>query len=254
MKKYEYFGLQRKPFPKLKEDWNMKEIQRVSITDAVVTALQEMIESGEYKIGEKMPTEAELCSTLKVSRTSVREALRVLQAMEYVEMRPGKGSFVADFRVRNSNWYDVEDAKFYDFMEVRQAIETLSVRLSVERATDQQIQELEGIHLKFKQANLDKDVSGLVRLDEMFHTKIIEYTDNQLLININQQLLESFRKYRNSSFMNSRVYQNAEEPHERILACFQTKNAAQAVREMRCHLDITAKDMEIIHGIAMESD
>ena len=230
----------------------MKEIQRVSITDAVVSALQDMIESGEYKVGEKMPTEAELCGTLKVSRTSVREALRVLQAMEYVEIRPGKGAFVADFRVRNNNWYDVEDAKFYDFMEVRQAIETLSVRLSVERATAQQVRELEGIHQNFKRANLEKDVSGLVRLDEMFHTKIIEYTDNQLLININQQLLESFRKYRNDSFMNSRVYQNAEEPHERILACFRSKDAAQAVLEMRRHLDITAKDMEIIHGPGLD--
>ena len=228
----------------------MNEIQRVSITEAVAESLKNMIGFEEYKIGEKLPTEAELCSAMKVSRTSVREALRVLQAMGYVEIRPGKGAFVADHRARNSNWYDVEDARFYDFMEVRQAIETLSVRLSVERVTARQLRELEQIHRDFKDANLKKDAARLVALDELFHTKIIEYTDNQLLININQQLLESFRRYRNDSFMNSRVYQNAEEPHERILRCFQTKDPAQAVIEMRRHLDITTKDMEIIHGPA----
>ena len=90
----------------------------------------------------------------------------------------------------------------------------------------------------------------MIVLDELFHTKIIEYTNNQLLININQQLLESFRRYRNDSFMDNEVYQNAVEPHFRILQCYKTKDATQAVVEMIRHLEITAKDMEIIHGRA----
>ena len=228
----------------------MKEIQRISITDAVVNNLREMIESGEYQVREKLLTEAELCKNLKVSRTSIREALRVLQAMGYVEMRPGRGAYVADYHAKNENWYDVEDAQFYDFMEVRQAIETLSVRLSVERASSEQIAELEKIHRTFCEANDKKDSAHLIVLDELFHTKIIEYTNNQLLININQQLLESFRRYRNDSFMDNEVYQNAVEPHFRILQCYKTKDATQAVVEMIRHLEITAKDMEIIHGRA----
>ena len=59
----------------------MKEIQRISITDAVVENMKELIESGEYEAGQKLPTEAKLCEMLKVSRTSVREAFRVLQAL-----------------------------------------------------------------------------------------------------------------------------------------------------------------------------
>ena len=73
----------------------MKEIQRISITDAVVDNIKEMIEAEEYKVGEKLPAEAKLCEMFKVSRTSVREALRVLQALGYVENKPGKGAFVA---------------------------------------------------------------------------------------------------------------------------------------------------------------
>jgi len=86
----------------------------------------------------------------------------------------------------------------------------------------------------------------MIMLDELFHTKITSYTNNQLLININKQLLNCFRIYRGDSFTNQEVYTNAIEPHTRILFCFQTRNASQAVQEMRKHLDITSRDMELI--------
>lgn len=229
----------------------MKAIQRMSITDSVVADIKEMIMSGEYKIGEKLPTEMRLCDQMGVSRTCVREAIRVLQAIGYVEIRPGKGAFVANYQKSTDNsslWYDVEGVKFYDFMEVRMAIETLSVRLAVERATDKQIRELREIHTSFVEATEKRDMLKMIMLDELFHTKIITFTNNQLLININKQLLERFRIYRGDSFTNKMVYKNAVEPHERILLCFEMRNPSSAVEEMRKHLNITTQDMELIHN------
>lgn len=228
----------------------MKEIRRISITDAAVESIKELIESGQYQVGEKLPTEAKLCEALKISRTSVREAMRVLQALGYINLLSGKGAFVASYTPvsKTENWYDVADAQFYDFMEVRMAIETLSVRLSVERAAPKQVKELEQVHQSFLEANQKKDLVRMIMLDELFHTKIISFTGNQLLFNINKQLLNSFRIYRGDSFTNQDVYANAIEPHARILRCFQTKNASQAVREMRKHLEITSQDMDIIHS------
>lgn len=229
----------------------MKAIQRMSITDSVVADIKEMIMSGEYKIGEKLPTEMKLCDQMSVSRTCVREAIRVLQAIGYVEIRPGKGAFVANYQKSTDNsslWYDVEGSKFYDFMEVRMAIETLSVRLAVERATDKQIRELREIHTSFVEATEKRDMLKMIMLDELFHTKIITFTNNQLLININKQLLERFRIYRGDSFTNKMVYKNAVESHERILLCFEMRNPSSAVEEMRKHLNITTQDMELIHN------
>lgn len=229
----------------------MKAIQRMSITDSVVADIKEMIMSGEYKIGEKLPTEMKLCDQMGVSRTCVREAIQVLQAIGYVEIRPGKGAFVANYQKSTDNsslWYDVEGVKFYDFMEVRMAIETFSVRLAVERATDKQIRELREIHTSFVEATEKRDMLKMIMLDELFHTKIITFTNNQLLININKQLLERFRIYRGDSFTNKMVYKNAVEPHERILLCFEMRNPSSAVEEMRKHLNITTQDMELIHN------
>lgn len=132
----------------------------MSITDSVVDRIREMIESGAYEVGEKLPTEAKLCEMLSVSRTSVREATRVLQTLGYVTLVPGKGAFVADLKPSDGgeeNWFDVENVQFYDFMEVRMAIETLAVRLSVERATPKQIRALEKIHAAFLEANEKQD-------------------------------------------------------------------------------------------------
>jgi len=229
----------------------MKEIQRMSITDAVVENIKEMIESEEYEIGEKLPTEASFCEQMKVSRTSIREALRVLQALGYVENRAGKGAFVADYKKAQSKkeaWYEVEGAHFSDYMEIRMAIETLSVRLAVERASKKQIEGLREVHESFVHANENRDLVKMIMLDELFHTKIIECTKNPLLIKFNKQVLEQFRIYRGDSFINKSVYKNAVEPHARILLCFETKNAVQAVEEMKKHLEITENDMMKIHS------
>lgn len=228
----------------------MRVIQRITITDAVVESIKELIESGEYEIGQKLPTESSFCEQLQVSRTSVREAFRVLQALNYVEIRPGKGAFAADWRksARPQSWYDVQNVRFNDFMEVRMAIETLAVRLAVERASAKQVSELTAIHRAFVEAGGRADRVKLIMLDELFHTTIVGCTDNQLLININKEVEDCFRTYRSNSFTDPVVYANAIEPHGRILACFHDKNARAAVDEMRRHLEITAKDMGDILG------
>ncbi len=227
----------------------MREIQKISITDMAAENIKELITNGEYRPGQKLPTEANFCKMLGVSRTSVREALRILQALGYVTIKSGKGTFVSEKMPGQATeqWYEADDAQFSDFMEVRFAIEPLAIRLSVQRATPKEVAELNEVHQSFLNANQCHDMAKLIMLDELFHTKIMSYTKNPLLININKQLLNCFRAYRGESFTNSQVYNNAVLPHERILQCFYIKDAETAVLEMQKHLEITASDMKQIH-------
>jgi len=230
----------------------MREIRRISIADEVVENIKEMIESGKYDVGSKLPTEMALCDMLKVSRTSIREAIRVLQALGYVEIRPGKGAFVSNRFISESrdNWLNVADVSYFDFMEVRMAVEELSVRLAVERATDKQIHELEQIHHSFEEACQKQDSVRLLMLDELFHTKIVSFTGNELLININKQLVAAFRPYRSYTFVDERFNRNALEPHSRILCCLQIRNAALAVKEMHSHLEMSMQDITVVYNEA----
>ena len=229
----------------------MKEIHRISITDAVVEAIKKAIDSGEYQPGTKLPTEAAMCQEMKVSRSSVREAMRVLQALGYVTIAPGRGAFVAKEEPRTSDpWYEAEGVRYSDFMEIRLAIETLAVRLAVKRASAEEVQELAEIHESFCEANKTHDMAKLIMLDELFHTKIMECTGNPLFVNINKQIQECFRTYRGESFSNDAVYSNAVEPHARILQCFKDRDPEQAVLETQKHLAITQEDMiKVIHGV-----
>lgn len=225
----------------------MKEIQRISITEAVAESIKDLICSGKYKIGEKLPTETNLCDELKVSRTSVREAFRLLQAQGYVEIKPGRGAFVADFQTNQQlNWFEVDDAKYKDYMEVRIAIEILAVKLSVERATDEQIQQLKDVHESFLTASNVHDAARMVILDERFHSLIIEYTQNPLLKKINNDLLDVFRPYRRANFSDPYEYKHADLAHEKILSCFINHAPEMAEICMREHLSITAEDFDRI--------
>lgn len=224
----------------------MKEIQKISITDAVVANIKEAIEVGEYEPGKKLPTEAALCDEMKVSRSSVREALRILQALGYVEIKPGRGAFVTEKREEpklERQWFDVEKIKFVDFMEVRLVLENLAVRLAVERAAPKQIEELEQIHDSFCEACEKHELTKLIMLDEMFHTKIMLYTRNQLLINMNKELQDTCRVYRSESLMSEKLFDRAIGPHGKIVECFKNKDAKQAVIEMKRHLEMAQQDI-----------
>lgn len=225
----------------------MKEIQRVSVTDSVVENIKEMINSGEFQPNDKLPTESTMGENMKVSRTCIREAMRVLQALGMVDIRPGKGAFVASPLLGNTDdWYNVEDAQFYDFMEVRMAIETISTRLAIKQATHKQLEKLEKIQESFIEANNNQNLTQLVMLDELFHTEIVNMTGNQLLVRINKQLVTANRKYRCESFMNSEVYNKAIVPHNKVLECFKKHDSEQGQKEMYEHLKITKSDMEHI--------
>ena len=228
----------------------MKEIQKISITDAIVDSIREMIESGEYNVGDRLPTEAKLCEMLNVSRSSLREAIRVLQALGYVQIQPGRGTFILHNRVsvNNDQWFTSSNVNFTSFMEVRMALELLAIRLAVQNCKPEDVEELKEVHASFVEADQKKDFVRLIMLDELFHSKIMAISHNPLLASINDQLLEAFRGFRSSSFVNEGVYHNAVGPHGKILECFVTKNADLAVQEMKHHLEITARDMESIYG------
>ena len=232
----------------------MREIQRVSITDTVVNELKEMILSGQFAPGEKLPTENEMCQNMKVSRTCVREAVRVLQALGLVDIFPGKGSFVSQTPIdTRERWYDVQGLTVNDFIEVRMAIETVSTKLAISKAKKHQVDKLESIHKSFLEANEKHNLTELIMYDEMFHSEIVNITGNKLLISLNRQLIVANRKFRCESFMNDKIYRKAVEPHTRILQCFRDKNAEQGRSEMQHHLEITRDDMQYLAG-AQETD
>ncbi len=125
-----------------------KTIIKQNISKIIVDDLVKAIGQGEYIVGSKIPTEPELMESYGVGRSSVREAMQALSIMGIVDIRPGQGTFVREISFNtlfNSNIlipiYD--KAVTYQLVEARTAIETLMAELAVERATEQDIEEIE---------------------------------------------------------------------------------------------------------------
>ena len=212
----------------------MEPINKKSTVDLAVEKLTEYIQSENIQIGEKLPAETTLCKELNISRTTVREAYRVLQSKGYLELRAGKGAFVRsktiDFIQEASEWISSHKVQSSDYLYVRLALEPLIARLAAQNATDQDIEDLKKIHEQFIKAANDKDSDTLALLDAEFHGRIAQISDNDLLIAITQIVNYYFKVLRQNSFRFRLNVMHAVEPHLNILNAIANRNPEQAAK------------------------
>ncbi len=226
----------------------MDPIRKIPITDQVVEKIRTSIMDGKFQEGEKLPSEQSLCSSLNVSRSTVREAFRVLQTMGFVELKPGRGAFVhsstGNAATDIKDWFRVNAPKLTEFIEVRKAIETLAIKIAVERGTEEEYEKLIAINDKFNEAVEKDDAKAMAYLDEAFHNEIVDMSHNSLLVSINGVVAQAFKNYRNVSFQVRHNALNAITPHHNILEALRARDSKKAVHSIESHLEQAREDME----------
>jgi GntR family transcriptional repressor for pyruvate dehydrogenase complex len=225
----------------------MEAIERVPIVEQVVNIIREYILSGYAEVGQKLPTEKEYCESLNVGRGTLREALRILQANGYVEIRPGRGAFVARTKESDTNdiveWFVKNEVELKDCIEVRSAIEPLAIKLAIARCNDADIATLEKAHAKFCKAIEDNDILDIAKYDERFHNQIVEMSKNKLLISINKKVSEYVQTFRSKTFQVHQNVQNAIEPHSNIMRSLQERDSEAGELYMRKHIQRILEDL-----------
>lgn len=164
---------------------DLKLDEYLPLREVVFNTLRQAIVQGEFQPGERL-MEVTLANKLGVSRTPVREAIRMLELEGLVVMIPRKGAEVARITVR-----DLKEA-----LEVRMAIEALSVSLACERIDEEGKKELKQVCIAFREAVSSKLVPAIVEGDEAFHNTIYKASKNQKLITLAQNLREQVYRYR----------------------------------------------------------
>mgnify|MGYP003215939625 CR=1 FL=1 len=166
-------------------------IRKVSASEQVCEAIQAQISSGTWKVGEKLPSESELASKFGVNRLTVRMALQKLNALGIVETRTGSGTFVIEFDFES---YLKTASKFYErsgmmqnVTEFRNHIEIECARLAIERATEEDLCELERLALKHREAWADTEgltheewCKRVAAADLAFHEHVCRISHNPL--------------------------------------------------------------------------
>lgn len=196
------------------------------LRDVVFNTLRQAILRGELKPGERL-MEIQLANKLGVSRTPIREAIRKLELEGLVLMIPRKGAEVAEITEKNLR----------DVLEVRRALEELAVRLTCERITAEQIEELKVTAREFETATKSNDVTKIAEADVKFHDVIYMATDNQRLIQLLNNLREQMYRYRVEYLKRKEVYPKLMQEHEEIIGAISAGRKDDACLMVCEHVD-----------------
>lgn len=159
-------------------------IKRTTLCDSIVDEIKSYIKKNKLSPGDKLPNQQELCDIMGVSKTPLREALRILQALNVITVENGKGIYVkksSQFKIQTTINVD-EKKSIIEMLELRKAIENFAVKLAVERATEREVAQIENIFDKMS----EKSLKGESEPDEdkEFHRLVYRASKNKVLIDM----------------------------------------------------------------------
>ena len=166
-------------------DLHLEMNEYLPLRDVVFNTLRQAILRGELKPGERL-MEIALSQRLGVSRTPVREAIRMLEQEGLVIMIPRKGAQVAE----------ISEKDLKDVLEVRLGLEELAVRIACQRITEEELEELEQAVKEFEEAMKRDDLGALAAADVKVHEVIYGSTHNKRLVQIISNIREQMYRYR----------------------------------------------------------
>lgn len=187
------------------------------LRDVVFNTLRQAILKGELKPGERL-MEIQLANKLGVSRTPIREAIRKLELEGLVLMIPRRGAEVAEITEKNLR----------DVLEVRQALEELSVQLACDHITEEQIRGMERAAGEFQKALKSGDLTRIAEADVQFHDWIALATGNQKLIQLLNNLREQVYRYRMEYLKSEEVYPQLIREHEMLIEAIRSGQKEKA--------------------------
>ncbi|MBB4795600.1 DNA-binding FadR family transcriptional regulator [Streptomyces nodosus] len=205
--------------------------RRVSAMEAVLTHLRDAIERGDYAIGDKLPSEAELCRSLGVSRPVLREALRALGAMGLTVSKSGKGTFVVARTVEDPTFGDYAAS---DLLEVRRHVEIPVARYAARRRTPEDLDRLAHILDRMER---ETDTTAWVAMDSLFHLGVAEAAQNPVFRRVIEEIRDALA--RQSAFLNEvgGRRERSDREHRAIVEALIDGSEQDAVEAMTHHLD-----------------
>lgn len=196
------------------------------LRELVFEAMREAIISGALRPGERL-MEVQLAEDLGVSRTPVREAIRKLELEGFVLMIPRKGAYVADISLKDIS----------SVFEVRRALEGLAAELAAERASDEEIEQLERLLVELAGCAEARNTKEFVNLDAKFHEVVYTASRNERLGQILSLLIEQIMRFRTRTLSNPARLRVALEEHRGLVEALAVRDAELARRLAQEHIE-----------------
>ena len=211
----------------------MAKARRVPVYQEVMVRLAGLINQGRLKPGNRLPSERALAERMRVSRATLREALRVMQLRGLIVSRRGAGNFIAGGKAE-----DLAEALHHlalqDIFELRLLIEPSIAALAAERANRQDLLRLESILEQQEQELKEKRMAGPT--DAAFHSALAEATHNRALLQVGATLMKVISPSRNESLQTTDRARLSLASHRRIVDAIQARDAVEARHAMQEHI------------------
>lgn len=206
--------------------------------DDLASLLGKKILGGEFKPGTLLPSERMLAEEYRLSRSMVREALRVLDERRLIEVVPGRGSFVRETTVEDAvermiEIFDHRGVTLRSLIEARSMIETTAASLAAERASERERRAISRACTACQNA---ESVLERVQWDLAFHLSIVEAAKNPLVLTMFHAIQPYIVELLLRSLTDDEVTEKGLAFHERIVDAIVNRDARTAAREMRAHL------------------
>lgn len=206
-------------------DFHVNINEYLPLRDVVFNTLRQAILRGELKPGERL-MEIALSKRLGVSRTPVREAIRMLELEGLVTMIPRKGAQVAQITEQDLN----------DVLEVRLGLEELAVRFACERITEEELKALEDAVQQFEHAMSEDDLTNLAEADVKFHEIIYNSTHNRRLVQIINNIREQMYRYRIEYLKDVESRKTLVKEHYAVWASLKNRDVESAKKHIGVHI------------------
>lgn len=206
--------------------FNINTNEYLPLRDVVFNTLRDAILTGKLVPGERL-MENQLAEKLGVSRTPVREALRMLELENLVELVPRKGAQVLD----------MSEKDIVNILEVRSALEGLATSVACKKMTKEDLQQLKNTEVDFEKAVAENDVERFVDIDEDFHDMIFAATENDKLIYIFRNLRIQLYRYRMAHAKSNETSMSTIVAHHRsIIRAIENRDAEEGAAIAQSHI------------------
>lgn len=209
--------------------------RRSGLVDDVIGQLRAAIASGDWPVGERIPTEPELVASLGVGRNTVREAVRALSHSGLLEVRQGDGTYVRATSEVSGAIRRLCGSELREVLQVRRTLEVEGARLAALNRTEDELTELSELLAERDRAYAEHRTDDFAHIDTEFHLAVVRSGHNTLLTELYRGLTEVVMASVAATAEPSGDV--AEIGHSGLVEALEAKDAKRAVAEAGGFLD-----------------
>ena len=223
----------------IQNQYAFSNIRQLSTVERIVENLINLIKTHSLQMGDKLPSERQLCEIIGVSRPILREALKALQVMNIIDIRQGAGAYVKSLEPKDviehlDIVFHLDSSLYHDLYEARRVLEAAVAGMAAKNISDSEIKAITenvrqaAAHIEDEQLFLERDLE--------LHEMIMRSAGNRIIPVFMQSINKLAMLVRKQTNTHLKIRQNTIKDHKLIIQALKSRDSAKAAQAMEQHI------------------